>query len=66
LVELWTPRQRSVEDGDTETVALYGLDNRLGRAPFVPMMQTTDLRERDNLACSGWVYRAALGTVLAE
>jgi len=30
------------------------------------MMQATDLRERDNLAGSGWMYRAALRTILAE
>ena len=30
------------------------------------MMQTTDLRERDYLARSGWVYRSALRTILGE
>jgi hypothetical protein len=45
---------------------LYGRDKRLGRPPFVAMMQTTDLRKRDNLAGSGWMYRAALGTILVE
>src|ERR1700687_681569 len=30
------------------------------------MMQTTDLRERDNLAGSGRVYRSALRTILVE
>jgi hypothetical protein len=30
------------------------------------MMQTTDLREGDNLAGGGWVYRAAFRTILIE
>jgi hypothetical protein len=30
------------------------------------MMQTTDLREGNNLARSGWVYRTALRTILVE
>ena len=30
------------------------------------MMQTTDLRERDYLARSGWGYRSALRTILGE
>ena len=30
------------------------------------MMQTTNLRERDNVAGLGWVYRAALRTILVE
>jgi hypothetical protein len=38
----------------------------LSRATLVAMMQTTDLREWDNLARSGWVYRTALRTILVE
>src|SRR5712671_3028459 len=30
------------------------------------MMQTTDLRERDDLAGTEWLYRAALRTILVE
>jgi hypothetical protein len=30
------------------------------------MMQTTDLREGDNLAGSGWVYRAAFRAIFGE
>jgi hypothetical protein len=30
------------------------------------MMQTADLRERDDLAGTEWVYRAALRTILVE
>jgi hypothetical protein len=38
----------------------------LSSSTLVTMMQTTDLRERDDLARSGWVYRSALRTILGE
>src|SRR5271163_4286679 len=53
------PRRRS-------RCAFCGHDKRLGRVPFVAMVQATDLWERDNFAGSGRMYRAALGTILAE
>jgi hypothetical protein len=34
-------------------VRLFGRHNSSGGATFVAMMQTTDLRERNNLACGG-------------
>src|SRR5260370_1262070 len=37
---------------------------RLGRTSFVAMMEAPDLWERDNLARSGRVYRAALPAIL--
>jgi hypothetical protein len=49
-----------------EPSQLYSYHERLGRTSFVAMMQTTDLRERDNLAGSGRVYRSALRTILGE
>jgi hypothetical protein len=33
----------------------YGRNMKLSRTPFVAMMQTTDLWERDNLAGSRWL-----------
>jgi hypothetical protein len=30
------------------------------------MMQTAHLRERDDLACRGWLYAARLRTILVE
>ena len=56
-----------MEDGSTpKPLRFYGRAKRLGRAPFVAMVQATDLRERDNFAGSGWMYRAALRTILVE
>ena len=43
-----------------------GRDERLSGKPFVTMMETSDLWERDDLAGLGWVYRAALRTILVE
>jgi hypothetical protein len=39
---------------------------RLGGKPLVAMMEATDRWERDDFAGFGWVYRAALGTILVE
>src|SRR5262245_58110153 len=56
-----------VEDASTpKPLRFCGYDKRLGRAPFVAMVQATDLRERDEFAGRGWMYRSALGTILAE
>src|SRR6266404_3945958 len=33
---------------------------------FVSMMQTANLRERDDLACRGWLYAARPRTMLVE
>ena len=42
-------------------------ENRLwGGKPFVTMMEATDRWEHDDLAGLGWVYRAALWTILVE
>ena len=46
--------------------ARTGCYQRLGREPFVAVVQATDLGERDNLAGSGQVYGAALGTILVK
>jgi hypothetical protein len=37
-----------------------------GSATLVAMMETPNLWERNDLAGSGWVYRSALRTILAE
>jgi hypothetical protein len=44
----------------------YGCYQRLGREPFVAVVQATDLLEQDNLAGSGQVYGAAFRTILVE
>jgi hypothetical protein len=59
FVERNKPRRR-----DRRT--FYGRDKRLSRATLVAMMQTADLRERDDLAGTEWVYRTALRTILVE
>jgi hypothetical protein len=57
----------AVDDASTPKLLRFcGRDKRLSGVPFVAMVQATDLRERDNLAGSGWMYRAALGTIFAE
>ena len=43
-----------------------GHDERLSSEPLVTMMEASDLWERDDLAGLGWVYRAALRTILVE
>src|SRR3979490_1779277 len=49
-----------------EPSQLYSHHERLGGTAFVAMMEAADLRERDNLAGSGRVYRSALRTILGE
>ena len=43
-----------------------GHDERLSSTPFVAMMEATDRWEGDDLAGLGWVYRAAVRTILGE
>ena len=57
---------RTEQASTLEPACLYSRDKRLARAPFVAMVQTADLWEHENLAGSGWVYRAALRTILVE
>jgi len=45
-------------------VRLFGRHNSLGGATFVAMMQTTDLRARNNIACRGRLDAARLRTNL--
>ena len=56
-----------MEDGSTpKPLRFYGRAKRLGRAPLVAMVEASDLWEGDDLAGLGWVYRAALRTILGE
>src|ERR1019366_1703890 len=50
----------------TETGASVPRQQSLSGATFVAMMQTTDLRERNNLACRGRLYASRLRTILGE
>lgn len=43
-----------------------GRDEGLSGKPLVTMMEATHLWERDDLTGLGWVYRAALRTILVE
>ena len=43
-----------------------GDDTESGGAPFVPMMQTADLREGNDLACRGKLYATRPRAVLME
>jgi hypothetical protein len=45
-------------------VRLFGRYSSSGGATLVAMMQTTDLRERNNLARRGRLYAARLRTIL--
>jgi hypothetical protein len=45
---------------------VFGSQKGSSSASFVAMMQTTDLRKYDDLACSGWVNGPGLRAILVE
>jgi hypothetical protein len=47
-------------------VRLFGRHNSSRGATFVAMMQTSDLREGNDLARGWWVYWARLGAILVQ
>ena len=64
-----TLERRSCGTGRVATLyPMYacGRDERLSGKPLVTMMEARDRWEGDDFAGVGWVYRAALRTILVE